>query len=84
MLEGFVPFPPEFAKRYRDKGYWRDQSLAQEFDVVFKRFGKSTALIDGERSLQLRDHGLDVDGLVRSAREQLGALTASARASRVS
>jgi 1-deoxy-D-xylulose-5-phosphate synthase len=27
----------------------------------------------GERSLQLRDHGLDQDGLVRSAREQLAA-----------
>lgn len=49
MLEGFVPFPPEFAARYREKGYWQDQSLAQQFDVVFKRFAERVALIDGER-----------------------------------
>lgn len=48
MLQGFVPFPPEFAARYRAKGYWRDQSLAQEFDAVFQRFGERTVLIDGE------------------------------------
>jgi 2,3-dihydroxybenzoate-AMP ligase len=49
MLQGFVPFPPEFARRYREKGYWRDQSLAQEFDVVFQRFADRIVLIDGER-----------------------------------
>ena len=49
MLQGFVPFPPEFAARYREQGYWQDQSLAQEFDVVFKRFADRVALIDGDQ-----------------------------------
>ena len=49
MLQGFVPFPPEFAARYREKGYWRDQSLAQEFNVVFRKFAGRITLIDGER-----------------------------------
>ena len=49
MLQGFVPFPPEFAAHYRAKGYWRDQSLAQEFDAVFKRFADRIALVDGDR-----------------------------------
>lgn len=49
MLEGFVPFPPAFAARYREKGYWRDRSLAQEFAAVFQRFAPRTALVDGER-----------------------------------
>jgi 2,3-dihydroxybenzoate-AMP ligase len=49
MLEGFVPFPPEFAQRYRDKGYWQDRSLAQEFDAVFRRFADRVALVDGDR-----------------------------------
>lgn len=48
MLEGFVPFPPEYAARYRAKGYWRDQSLAQEFDAVFQRYAGRVALIDGD------------------------------------
>ena len=49
MLQGFVPFPPEFAATYRAKGYWRDLSLAQEFDAVFERFADRIALIDGDR-----------------------------------
>ena len=51
MLPGVVPFPPEFAKRYRERGYWRDQSLAQEFRVVFQQYADRVALIDRERSL---------------------------------
>ena len=46
MLEGVVPFPPEFAQRYRRRGYWADQSLAQEFATVFRRFAGRIALID--------------------------------------
>jgi 2,3-dihydroxybenzoate-AMP ligase len=49
MLEGFVPYPPEFARAYREKGYWLDRSLAQEFDTVFKRHAGRVALVDGER-----------------------------------
>ena len=48
MLEGFVPFPEDYAARYRAQGYWRDQSLAQEFAAVFERYAERTALIDGE------------------------------------
>ncbi len=46
MLEGVVPFPPEFARRYREKGYWRDRSLAEEFAPVFKRYASRIAFID--------------------------------------
>ena len=49
MLDGFVPFPPEAAARYRARGYWRDRSLAEEFAEVFRRFASRTALVDGER-----------------------------------
>ncbi len=49
MLEGVVPFPPEFAKRYRAKGYWRDKSLALEFAVCFETFRDRSFLVDGER-----------------------------------
>ena len=38
MLEGVVPFPPEFAKKYREKGYWKDRSLASEFADVFTKY----------------------------------------------
>jgi len=54
MLEGVVPFPPEFAQRYRAKGYWHDKSLAEEFEVVFKNYGDRVALIDGDRQYTYR------------------------------
>lgn len=55
MLEGFVGFPPDFARRYRDRGYWQDRSLAQEFAEVFSRFAERTALIDGSRRYTYAD-----------------------------
>src|SRR5712692_8008493 len=59
MLAGVVPFPPEFARRYREKGYWQGRSLAEEFELVFKRFSSRTALIDGARQYSYGEvHGL--------------------------
>ncbi|HTM60362.1 MAG TPA: AMP-binding protein [Burkholderiales bacterium] len=55
MLPGVVPFPPEFAAKYRAKGYWQDKTLAQEFDAVFKKYASRVALIDGERSYTYAD-----------------------------
>jgi 2,3-dihydroxybenzoate-AMP ligase len=49
MLDGVVPFPPDFAKRYRDKGYWRDESLAQEFAACFSKYKDRVFLVDGGR-----------------------------------
>ncbi len=51
MLEGVVPFPPEFAKRYREKGYWIDKSLAQEYRIVFDKYEKRVALLERDRSI---------------------------------
>jgi 2,3-dihydroxybenzoate-AMP ligase len=55
MLEGFVPFPPEFAQRYRAEGYWQDRTLAQEFAVVFAQYAQRTALVDGARRYTYAD-----------------------------
>src|SRR3954468_15707822 len=53
-LNGVVPFPPEFAKRYREKGYWQDKSLAHEFAAVFQKYRPRVALIDGDRQYTYR------------------------------
>src|ERR1700741_2739166 len=50
MLEGVVPFPPDFARRYREKGYWQDRSLAEEFAAVFDRFKQRIFLVDQDRA----------------------------------
>src|SRR5574338_585460 len=54
-LAGVVPFPPEFARRYREKGYWRDKSLAEEFRLCFEKFPDRIFLVDGERQYSYRD-----------------------------
>jgi len=46
MLEGVVRFPPEFAARYRAKGYWEDRSLAAAFADVFAKYTERVAIID--------------------------------------
>jgi 2,3-dihydroxybenzoate-AMP ligase len=51
VLDGVVPFPPEFARRYRDKGYWIDKSLAQEYRIAFDKFEKRVALLDRDGSI---------------------------------
>ncbi|HTN69920.1 MAG TPA: AMP-binding protein [Methylomirabilota bacterium] len=47
MLDGVVRFPPEFAARYRAKGYWEDRSLAQTFADIFSNYTDRIAIIDG-------------------------------------
>ena len=54
-LQGVVPFPPVLARRYREKGYWRDQSLAEEFSAVFAKHQNRVALIDGHRQYTYAD-----------------------------
>jgi 2,3-dihydroxybenzoate-AMP ligase len=55
MLAGVVPFPPEYAARYRAAGYWEDRSLREEFGAMFARYAERVALIDGERSYEYAD-----------------------------
>jgi 2,3-dihydroxybenzoate-AMP ligase len=62
-LKGVVPFPPEFAQRYREKGYWQDKSLAQEFDAVFKKYASRVALIEGQREYTYADIDRITDNL---------------------
>ena len=55
MLDGVVRFPPEFAARYRAKGYWEDRSLRDTFDQVFLRYADRVAIIDGSQAVTYRE-----------------------------
>jgi 2,3-dihydroxybenzoate-AMP ligase len=63
MLAGVVPFPPEYAQLCRAKGYWQDQSLADEFSHVFKKYSKRIALVDGDRSFTYEEIDKQSDNL---------------------
>jgi 2,3-dihydroxybenzoate-AMP ligase len=51
MLDGVVRFPPEFAARYRAKGYWEDRPLRETFDELFARYADRVAIIDRDRQI---------------------------------
>ena len=51
MLPGCVPWPEEFARRYRGRGYWRGISLFELLRQSAARTPGKTALIDGNRRL---------------------------------
>lgn len=55
MLEGFIPWPADYAARYIKEGYWENRTIA---DTVFDRcssFANRVAIIDGERKLTYGD-----------------------------
>ena len=51
MLPGCVPWPEAFARRYRERGYWRGISLFEMLRQAAARTPGKTALIDGGRRL---------------------------------
>ena len=51
MIEGVVRFPPEFAARYRAKGYWEDRTLRDTFDELFARHAERVAVIDRDQAV---------------------------------
>ncbi|MGH9782799.1 MAG: (2,3-dihydroxybenzoyl)adenylate synthase [Terriglobia bacterium] len=55
MLEGVVPFLPEFAARYRQKGYWEDRPLAAVFEETCRQFADRIALTAPPVSVSYRD-----------------------------
>ena len=46
-LAGVTPFPPEFAARYRARGYWEDVPLGRFYAGVFASHGDRVAMVNG-------------------------------------
>jgi 2,3-dihydroxybenzoate-AMP ligase len=53
-LDGVVPYPPEFAARYRAAGYWEDRTLDQVFGDLFRLHAGRTALLWGDETITYR------------------------------
>ena len=69
MLEGCVPWPPELAARYRQKGYWEDLTLREMLDESVRRYRDKPALVFHDRRLSYAELAQDVDRLVLRLRE---------------
>ena len=50
-MEGYTPWPEEFSRMYRQKGYWLDKTISEVMDESLARYGDRPALIfeDGRR-----------------------------------
>jgi 2,3-dihydroxybenzoate-AMP ligase len=46
MLDGVTPFPPEFAARYRERGYWEGKPLFDGFAGAFATYADRVAIVD--------------------------------------
>ena len=62
-LEGVVPFPPEFAARYREKGYWEDATMGHFFDEIVAQYSERAAFLSGDERVTYRQLAQKVDRL---------------------
>jgi 2,3-dihydroxybenzoate-AMP ligase len=55
MLDGVTPFPPEFAARYRERGYWEGRPLSDGFTGAFATYADQVAVIDENGPVTYRE-----------------------------
>lgn len=53
--DGAVPWPPEYARKYREKGYWEDRALGAYVLEAADRFPGQTAVVDGDVRLSYKE-----------------------------
>ena len=63
MLQGFIPWPPELAARYRERGWWQDITLSGLLAKTARRLPEKTALV--------HDHGRISYGRLQADSEAL-------------
>ncbi|UQA63140.1 (2,3-dihydroxybenzoyl)adenylate synthase [Polyangium aurulentum] len=54
-LEGFTPWPADFAERYRRAGYWQGETFSNFLRTRAERFGDRIALVGDQRRLTYRE-----------------------------
>jgi len=63
MLEGFVPYPESYVKKYKGTGYWIDKTLGEEFDEFVNKYGDRIALAFKGQHVSYREMGEKVNRL---------------------
>jgi 2,3-dihydroxybenzoate-AMP ligase len=63
MLKGFVPYPESFISKYKEKGYWIDRTLGEEFDRFVRTYSDRIALACDGGYVTYREMGERVNRL---------------------
>lgn len=64
-----VNWPPEFAERYRQEGYWQRQTFGGLLQQQAQQQGQRTALVDGDRTWSYAELDLQANRLAAGFRE---------------
>ena len=54
-MQGCVPYPVEFAEKYRAKGYWIGQNLSDFLTESAEKFPQQLAIVDQQHQLSYQD-----------------------------
>src|SRR3954451_24014885 len=65
-LDGVVPFPPEYAARYRKRGYWRDSPLRDVLAEHCAKNAERVALHAGGRDITYAEVDARAERLARN------------------
>lgn len=63
MIKGCVPWPEEFVKEYRQRGYWQDISLGDHFDQWVEHYADRPAIACQGKEVTYRQMGVYVTRL---------------------
>src|SRR3974377_212049 len=63
MLAGCTPWPEDFARMYRDKGYWQNINLREMCESSSRRHPTKVAVVSGERRITYAELAGQVDRL---------------------
>jgi 2,3-dihydroxybenzoate-AMP ligase len=63
MLQGCVPWPDDFARLYRERGYWSDITIGEQLDQSIARWSEREALVYGAERVSYRELGARIDRL---------------------
>lgn len=56
-LDGVVPFPEDFAKKYREKGYWEGRTLSEMFFSSVGKYSDRIVAVQGDVSITYSELG---------------------------
>ena len=63
MLEGCTPWPEEFVKLYKEKGYWEDRSLFEVLEDSIKKHPAKVALVFNDQRITYQQLGEKINNL---------------------
>lgn len=69
MLDGYIPWPPEFAARYRALGYWRGETLGALMRHRAAATPEAIAVVDGDRRYTYRQLDEHADRLAAALQD---------------